>query len=171
MVDFENTTPPGKDVDLVIGFTSQFELQRGQFHLGGTHGMLARHILLREFSKSMTEMEKLEVLVHELGHYLGAAHAAEPTSVMRPVLGDRQARSKRFRIFYDPLNALAINIVAAEFRGGVRSRGELSQAGRERLLPIYATIANGDAEDPTTGNMLRCIGAQKVDPRTQFRAP
>ena len=75
---------------LAIGFTSHYEWVRGEMHLGGTHGALASHILIRESPGQVSEPERLEVLVHELGHFLGAAHTSDKTSVMRPMLGDRQ---------------------------------------------------------------------------------
>lgn len=160
LAEFERTVQPQGPTDLVIGFTSQYELERGRIHLGGTRGMLASHILLREGSKKMSEVEKLEVLVHELGHYLGANHSAEKNSVMRPILGDRQSRERRFRILYDPLNALAINMIAADFRANhVRRREELSDTTRAKLLAIYAVQGQLMSEDPSVKHMLRAIGA------------
>lgn len=160
LAEFERTVQPQVPADLVIGFTSQYELQRGRIHLGGTRGLFATHILLREGSKKMSEIEKLEVLVHELGHYLGANHSGDGNSVMRPVLGDRQAQERRFRILYDPLNALAINLVAAEYRANhVRRREELSDATRAKLLAIYAEQILTEPEDPSVKLMLTAIGA------------
>ena len=46
----------------------------------------------------------------------GAVHSPEPTSVMRPILADRKALAKRFLIVFDPVNALAMNVVAEEIR-------------------------------------------------------
>lgn len=72
---------------LAIGFTSQYTLLRGNTHLGGIRGPLASHLLVREWSQVITEPERLEVLLHEIGHFFGAAHSPEPTSVMRPAAG------------------------------------------------------------------------------------
>lgn len=160
LTEFEQTVQPQGPTDLVIGFTSQYELQRGRIHLGGTRGIFASHILLRESSKKMSEIEKLEVLVHELGHYLGANHSGDDNSVMRPILADRQARERRFRIFYDPLNALAVNLIAAEYRANhVRRREDLSDATRAKLLAIYAEQYRAMPEDPTSKALLSAIGA------------
>lgn len=160
LAEFERSVRPQGPTDLVIGFTSQYELQRGRIHLGGTRGLFASHIMLRESSKKMAEIEKLEVLVHELGHYLGANHSGDDNSVMRPILADRQARERRFRILYDPLNALAINLVAAEYRANhVRRREELSEATRAKLLAIYAEQARAMPDDPTSKALLSAIGA------------
>ena len=73
---------PGR---LVIGFTSQYHVPKGRVHLGGTRGPLHTHILIREWSKHVGESERLELLVHELGHYFGSAHSPEKASVMRPI--------------------------------------------------------------------------------------
>jgi hypothetical protein len=160
LAEFEQTVQPQGPTDLVIGFTSQYELQRGRIHLGGTRGLFASHILLRESSKKMSEIEKLEVLVHELGHYLGANHSSDDNSVMRPILADRQARERRFRILYDPLNALAVNLIAAEYRANhVRRREELSDATRTKLLAIYVEQSRAMPEDPTSKSLLSAIGA------------
>ena len=78
--------------------------------MAGTRGPLHSHILVREWSPQMSEPERLEFLVHELGHFLGASHSPEPDSVMRPVLGDQPGRSARaFRIRFDPVNTLVMS--------------------------------------------------------------
>ena len=86
---------------LAIGFTSYYQWVHAEMHLGGTHGALASHVLIRESPGQVSEPERLEVLVHELGHFLGAAHTSDKSSVMRPMLGDRKAAAKilphRFR--------------------------------------------------------------------------
>jgi hypothetical protein len=162
LAEFERTVRPNGPTDLVIGFTSQYELERGKVHLGGTRGLFATHILLREGTKKMSEIEKLEVLVHELGHYLGANHSGEKNSVMRPILGDRQARERSFRILYDPLNALTLNLVAAEFRtNNARRREELSDMTRAKLMAIYVEQGQAMPDDPTVKHMLQAIGAVK----------
>lgn len=126
---------------VAIGFTSQYPLTHGPTHLGGTRGPLHSHILVREWSQHISEPERLEVLLHELGHYLGAVHSPEADSTMRPKLGDRRALAKKFHIGFDAVNALAVNLVTDEIRTrGVTKFKEISPATRERLAEIYVML-------------------------------
>jgi hypothetical protein len=160
--EFERSVRPG-EADVAIGFTSQYAITRGRTHLGGTHGPLHTHILLREWSRHVSEPERLELLIHELGHFLGAVHSPESNSVMRSVLGDRQARARAFRIAFDPVNALAMSIVGEEVRDrGISSFAQLSEPSRARLEGIYATLAKALPDDPAATSYLRYV-------RRQFR--
>ena len=129
------------DANIAIGFSSQYSVPQGRVHLGGTPGPFARHILIRDYSRFVTEAERLEVLVHELGHVLGGAHSPEPTSVMRPILGDRKARRADFAITFDPVSALTIYLVTEEIRfRDVTSIGQLTPATKMRLYQIYGEL-------------------------------
>jgi hypothetical protein len=162
--EFEQNVRP-RDAQIAIGFTSQYEVVRGRTHMGGTRGPMHSHILLREWSQHVSEAERLELLVHELGHYLGAVHSPESTSVMRPVLGDRQARAKAFRIALDPLNALAMNVVGEEISNrGITSFSQLSVPSRERLEMIYSTIAEAMPTDPAVQSYLEFLERQRQRP-------
>jgi hypothetical protein len=155
--EFERQVRP-KDVHLAIGFTNQYRITRGRTHLGGTHGPLHTHILLREWSQHVSEPERLELLVHELSHFFGAAHSPEGNSVMRPVLGDRQARARAFRIAIDPVNALAMSVVGEEIRNrGIRSFAQLSEPARKRLESVYTTLAQALPDDPAPMAYLRYL--------------
>jgi hypothetical protein len=157
MAEFIQKVDPG-EARIAIGFTSQYQITRGRTHLGGTRGPLSRHILLREWSQFVNEPERLELLVHELGHFLGAVHSPETDSVMRVILGDKQARSKRFLIHFDPLNTLAMNLVAEEWQlHPLRSYAEMSQATRDRLRPIYDAINQTLPVDPAAAQYLRIL--------------
>jgi hypothetical protein len=96
----------------------------------------------------MSEPEREEVLLHEVGHYLGAVHSPDPVSVMRPVLADNQAIRTNFRIGFDPVNMLLINLVAEEVRERrVTSTSELTAGTRLRLGQIYAKLADAIPDD------------------------
>jgi hypothetical protein len=150
-----------KSAQIAIGFTSQYEVVRKGVHLGGTRGPLHSHVLIREWSKYIGEDERLEVLVHELGHVLGAAHSPEPQSVMRPSLGDRQANARDFRIGFDPLNTLAMYLIGQQLQSHRVTRlRDLPMPTRRRLADVYAELAMAMPKDPAALNFLRFLGAR-----------
>jgi hypothetical protein len=157
MAEFEKKVKPGP-ARIAIGFTSQYEIPKGQIHLGGTRGALHTHILIREHSQQINEPERLEVLLHEVGHFLGATHSREADSVMRPVLGDRQARAKDFRIGYDPVNTLAMSMLVENYRvKPVTQLAELPLPARQRLLDIYSTQGRAFPKDPTPDQYMELL--------------
>ena len=146
---------PGR---LAIGFTSQHMIHLGQAHLDGVRGPLGKHVLLRERSQGVSEIERVELLVHELGRYLGAAHCPESSSVMRPLLADRQALARSFRVGFDPLDVLAMATVAEEVRShGVEHLSLLSPAARRRLRDVYATLPETWPSDPAAERFFSYI--------------
>jgi hypothetical protein len=156
--EFVREADPGK-AQLAIGFTSQYQTPKGRVHVGGTFGPLQRHILLREWSKHFGEAEKLEILVHELGHHLGAVHSPEKDSTMRPVPADRQVRAKQFIIHFDPLNTLAMNLVAEEVRErGVNHLAGLSLPTKLKLQSIYTDISKALPDDPAAPRYIQLLG-------------
>lgn len=159
MVEFEAEVPPAP-ARLVIGFTSQYSPMTGPTKVGGTRAAFYPYVMVREWAQHYTEAERLEMLVHELGHYLGAVHSPETTSVMRPVLGDRQARLRSFRIGFDPLNALAIYLVGEEYRirGNIRRLLELSPTTRLQLRTIYQEIGRSIPDDPAPPQYIQLLG-------------
>lgn len=139
--EFESKVDPAP-AKLAIGFTSQWQMSRGRVHMAGTRGPLHAHVLVREGSPEISEPERLEFLVHELGHYLGAAHSPEPDSVMRPVLGDKRAGRSDFRIQFDPVTTLTMSMVCEEIRrSNVTNVLQLSFVTRVRLEQIYKSLA------------------------------
>jgi hypothetical protein len=155
--DFEEKVKP-KPARLAIGFTSQrFPHAPGQ-HLGAIRRPLSSHLLAREWFPR-TETERLEVLVHELGHFLGATHSPEDTSAMRPNLGDGRALRSDFPIGADPLNALVMNLVADDLRGHeAKGLGELSRPTRERLAQLYGEIGPAIPKDHVAEKYLNLLG-------------
>lgn len=134
---------------LAIGFTSQWKMVPGRMHMAGTRGPLHTHVLVREGNPQISEPERLEFLIHELGHFFGAAHSPERGSVMRPILGDNQAGRADFHIQFDPVNTLAIAIISDEMRRrNLTKLGELSAETRKRLGQIYSELARSLPDDP-----------------------
>ncbi len=134
---------------LVIGFSSQKRIGTDKDKMGGMRIPLQSHILIREWSKAMSDRERIEILVHELGHFLGATHSPEATSVMRSHLVDGQSNVEKFQIRFDPVNALIMNLVVEEMRNRpVPSLADLSPKNRQRLADIYAEISRALPDDP-----------------------
>ncbi|MHB8864434.1 MAG: matrixin family metalloprotease [Pirellulaceae bacterium] len=147
---------PGR---LAIGFTGRYSQPQRVLHLGGTQGMLQSHILVREWSASMSEPERDEVLLHEVGHYLGAVHSPDPVSVMRPMLADNQAIRTRFRIGFDPVNTLIINLIAEEIRErSVSSLADMTPGTRLRLGQIYSKLADAVPQDNSARQLQFQLG-------------
>ncbi len=148
-------TLPGQ---LAIGFSSHYRASPSGSHLGVTRWPLHSHILLRERSRNLLEAEKLEVLVHELGHYLGASHSPEPQSVMRPILTRGQQRGVGSRIQFDPVNTLIVALIGEEMREhGVREIKNISKPTVERLIQIYSALQLAMPSDPAPRQYLRML--------------
>jgi hypothetical protein len=148
LAEFEQKVDPAP-AKIAIGFTSQWSMARGRIHMAGTRGPLHAHILVREGNPQINEPERLEFLVHELGHYLGAAHSPEPQSAMRPVLGDKRAGRSDFHINFDPVNALAIGMITEEMRrSNISNVSQLQYTTRRRLEQIYKELTRTMPEDP-----------------------
>lgn len=163
LLEFRNTVDP-RPAHLAIGFTGRYSAASGPLHLGGTQGMLQSHILVREWSANMSEVEREEVLLHEIGHYLGAVHSPDPLSVMRPVLADNQAVQARFRIRFDPVNTLLINLVSEEVRiRSVTSAAEMTNGTRTRLEQIYGKLALVTPQDSSARQFQLQLGATGDD--------
>jgi hypothetical protein len=157
--EFERLVEPGA-ARVAIGFTSQYQLMLGRTHLGGTRGPLARHILIREWSRRINEPERLEVLLHELGHHLGATHSANGDSVMRPVLGDRKSRLAKFEIRFDDTNARIMRILGDELREKrLRRLADVSPPARQQLRAAYDELVKALPEDPATKRMIQLLEA------------
>ena len=155
--EFERLVAPAAG-RVAIGFTARQHKKLQDHHLGGTRGPLHTHLLVREHVNKNSEGECLEVLVHELGHYLGAAHSPEQNTVMRTILGDRQARAAKFRVVFDPLNTMVMCLVSQELatRPEVRFR-QLSPATQTELRMIYAALAGALPSDPTAPKFLQWL--------------
>jgi hypothetical protein len=155
--EFEREVDPAP-ARLAIGFSGQYKASQQYLHLGGTRGPLHTHLLIREWVNHNSEAERLEVLIHELGHFLGAVHSPESTSVMRRVLGDRQAREVKFRIGFDPLNTLAMCLLGSELRARPLVRlADLQPATQVELRKLYTELSRALPDDPTAIRYLRLL--------------
>ena len=153
---------------LAIGFTSLYARPDGPTRLGGIPGPFFPCLLIREWPQHHSEGERLEVLVHEVGHYLGAGHSADPTSAVRPTVGDRQANARKFPIGYDGLNTLAMNLVADELRRRpVQHLSFLAPETKRQLATIYLTLGRNLPSDPAAWKFIGMLGASAPDDQPQ----
>jgi hypothetical protein len=155
--DFESKVSPAPAA-LAIGFTGLYQHTEGRTHLGGTRGPLHPYVLLREWSSRVSKAERLEVLIHELGHFLGAVHCPEYDSVMRPNLGDRRSNSKQFRIGFDPLNTFAMYLIGEELRSRrLLNLAQLQPATKIDLRAAYKALAQAMPGDPAAPQYLELL--------------
>jgi hypothetical protein len=112
-------------------------------------------------------VELLQILIHEVGHFLGAGHSAEDTSVMRPTLGDQRANARSFRIGFDPPNVLAMNLFVDELRSRpVRELADVRPDVKACLREIYKTLGESLPADPAAQNFLDLLDQPRfVAPR------
>lgn len=164
LLEFERKVP-AEPAAVAIGFTSRYRLTRQGNRFGGTRGPFHSHILLRELTGVVGEPERLEALIHELGHYLGATHSPENDSVMRPELGDRRARFRDFRIGFDPVNTLILYLVGEDLRTGaeIRKLHDLTLPTRLRLFDAYSNLAQAMPDDQAAYIYLRRLGPLPVE--------
>ncbi len=164
LAEFEREAKPAP-ATLAIGFTSQWRMVHGRTHMAGTRGPLHSHILAREGSPEIGEPEKLEFLVHELGHLLGAAHSPEQDSIMRPVLGAYPSGRVNHEIQFDPVNTLAIAMITEEMRRRkVTKIGELLPETRKRLGQIYSELARALPDDPAAYHYAQLVRSDSGTP-------
>lgn len=138
--DFESKVPETPGV-LAVGFTSHRNAAGQVTELGVARQPFCGRILLREEAPQITEVERLETLLHEIGHFLGAVHTSDENSVMRTILHERRSRNVNFEIGFDPLNALAMNLWARQFRRGDRKRLRTIHSDVcEELITVYQLV-------------------------------
>src|SRR5262249_46144013 len=140
---------------LAIGYTSRVKIDpkepQNLVPYGAAKPFPTTHILLRE-SGPRSEPEKVEAMLQHLGIALGAVlidNEKDGGTVMRAKIANGLALHPEYRFRYDPLNVLAMNILAEELRRVPLGRvSDLSDAGRVRLARVYKALLKerpGDA--------------------------
>jgi hypothetical protein len=150
---------------VAIGFSSQYEIAKGRFHMGGTRGPLHSHIILKERSRNVLETERLELLVHELGHMLGASHSPEKNSVMRPVLTGALQRRAGASVQFDAPNTLLAALMGQEIRlRRVRQFGDVMPNTRRRMQEIYKSLEPTLPDDPAAAQYQQLVASAGARP-------
>ena len=148
---------------VAIGWTNKATPLRDDT-VGATAGAGASHILLRD-GRPKAEIEKAEVLAHFLGQALGAVHSPDNGSVMRPRLGDGFALSRNYRMRFDPLNTLVMNLWADEFRKGPgRKVKDFSDASKARLIRVYGALQNETPNNPAPERYIKILEGNDAEP-------
>jgi len=171
--DFAAKVKP-RNAFLAIGYSSQFGAGPTAGHLGVSHGMLAGHLLISDTGVKMGEADHLDVLIHELGHYLGAVHVPSDQSVMFPKTRPDLVRGKRFRVGFDPINTLILNCTAEELLQGRNSAAEFSRETIAVLQAAYRTAASLPQADVTAHQALALVSradASTASPSPQGNLP
>jgi hypothetical protein len=155
--DFDRKVNPAP-AQLAIGFTGQYNTLLKDVHIGASRGPFRSHILIREWGRDITEPERLEILVHEMGHFLGAVHSPEQQSVMRPDISDRQSRLKDFRISFDARNATIMSLIGVEMgKHRLFHLGQLPPATKQQLGGLYRALAKALPSDPAAPRYLAML--------------
>jgi hypothetical protein len=101
----------------------------------------ATHALVKDGSPK-TDTERVEVVAHQLGQWLGAVRSPDGGSVMRVKLGDGKAVQRGWAVQFDPINLLVLHIWADELAAGRGPKPEqFSANARRRLVVLYKSIA------------------------------
>ncbi len=132
---------------LAIGVTGQFQISE-EHPLGhADRRPLFAHLLLPKVQGGLSDADQLALLVHELGHFLGAVHSPEETSVMRsPVPQEKEKEKEKVQRLpsgadFDAVNTLVMNLIAEEIRlRRVRDVGQIERNTRRYLAAIYREI-------------------------------
>ena len=159
--DFELKVDP-RPAWLAIGFTSQQRAARGQAEQHPPR-LFARHIVVRDWTPKANDADRVEMMVHLLGHYLGAMDSPEALSVMRPLTGNDQVRAQKIPLQFDALNTLLLNIVADRIRSaGPAEWGDLPLKLQRQLSALWTA---------SEGQPLRLAAPRRAVPSAKQPRP
>jgi hypothetical protein len=169
----EAKAPPG---GLAFGFLSRDtgpkkdKEEKAETLLSAGRGPFGTHLVFAD-RPGVSEAERQEVMLQELGLWLGAAHTKDPFSVMRRELRDGAATRAGFFLQFDPVNLVIVNIWAKYRRDGQpKTWADFSEPDRARLEALYKTLAQICPDSPiaadhrATLERLREKGEVVVEP-------
>lgn len=157
---------------IAIGFTSQYGIEPGVNHIGMTRQPFHTHVLIREFAPQFTENERVEALIHELGHWLGAVHNPDPHCYMNPVLSDRVSRQVNYIKTFNPINTLLLNLWADCWNNRRNGLLFMSDKRMEELIDIYtfmSSVPQTDSNAAAIQRLLIVVAKQEQERREKLR--
>lgn len=146
---------------LAIGVTGQFRISEEHPLPHVDRVPFSSHLLLPEVQEGLAEADQLALLLHELGHFLAAAHSPDENSVMRsPIVeGKKDVQRRPAGTRFDAINTLAMNLVAQEIRlRGARHVGQIERGTRAAIRAIHGEMAHrvrGDRQPAQFAEMFR----------------
>jgi tetratricopeptide (TPR) repeat protein len=176
---------PGRDVDLVLGLVTALPLATSSMHRLGMSELLGRHLVLCAMDDAVEHQALIEalhhlpeserdrvytarlrhkeivVLLHEIGHALGAIHSGDSEEIMNAEYGPERSR------FSEP-SAGAIEIAL-----GAHLAGKTEAATKQELLDYYQQRGTSPAwADVDRDQLIAYLGgrgpAPSLDPAPEF---
>lgn len=160
--EFEQRVDPAP-ARLAIGVASQrLTWHEQELHQASLAMPLSRHLLIPEVVEHMQPDAPFEILLHALGHWLGATHSPEAGSAMRRPQELPEDAPVRRVLTYDPISALVMGRVAQELQfRGVQRVEQISPDGRRQLAAAYRTLRELLPEDDAVALAMTQLG---IDP-------
>jgi hypothetical protein len=150
--DFRRKATP-EPARLAIGVSGRLKVDDPASLAGLERQPLCTHLLLPDVHAGFTADDQLKLLVHELGHYLGAVHSSQSDSVMRPKFLEPSSGAPAV----DPVNVLAMSLIGDEIRSRpTRSLASLPRNTRQYLHAIYVEQARAD-QQPQAGQFAALV--------------
>jgi len=146
---------------LAIGVTGQFRISEKEPLAHVDRAPFCTHVLLPEVQEGLSEADQLALVLHELCHFLGAAHSPDEGSVMRsPIVeGKKDVQRRPAGTRFDAINTLAMRLVAEEIRQRrARHVGQIERGTRAALRAMYGEMARrvrGDRQPYYLAELLR----------------
>ncbi|HPP51336.1 MAG TPA: NPCBM/NEW2 domain-containing protein [Thermoguttaceae bacterium] len=142
----EVSPAPGR---LAVGLTSQWKLGHPNHVPAPYVPPLSTHLLLPGPQKNLSHQELFLLLLHQLGHWLGAVETPAPGSIMsQNFYADREKAFKE-GLRFDPVNTLAMNLLAEEIRRrDIRTISEIPRSTRRYLQAIYLSLNPHHLSEP-----------------------